>query len=514
MYSFHLSRYKVFATCILFLCSLHLSCGLFLATAGAGETTAAEEDADLSSLGFAMALGGSGGGAAGSSAAGEGEGGGSGGGGTSTHTVSVTVSGLSGSGLVLRNNGGDDLAIGANGSFTFATALNDGAAYAVTVATQPTGPIQVCSVSAGSGTISGADVTGVTVVCSTDTYTVRVTVTAYWPFSTTDLVVQNNGTDNMTLTGAFSYTFATPVANGSPYNVTVLTQPSGPGQFCTVTNGSGTISGANVTNVLINCVRTYSLTVGVVNTGYFPFGDTIVLQNNGSDNVSVTNLVGATFNTEVPTGSTYSVTILSQSGSPHCIMENASGTMPSHNTSVTLRCDKRNVYYAGTGLMWPRCLAGQDWRFSSSDCTQSGSWPLYNATVTTYCASNDNFCNGGTNTGTLDPIGVSTVYDSCLNLTWGGYTDWRVPTLAELKTLITCSNGPATPLPDGDACNAGSTVPAINTTDFLFEWDFVPSRPAQESISTTLHWGVNVETGRSGSHGKTQNTLTHCVRTP
>jgi hypothetical protein len=42
--------------------------------------------------------------------------------GGSTFTVGGTVSGLAGSGLVLRNNGGDDLAIGANGSGTLAGA--------------------------------------------------------------------------------------------------------------------------------------------------------------------------------------------------------------------------------------------------------------------------------------------------------------------------------------------------------------------------------------------------------
>jgi hypothetical protein len=41
------------------------------------------------------------------------------------------------------------------------------------------------------------------------------------------------------------------VEDGWHYDVTVQTQPSG--QTCTVTNGSGTISGSNV-NVLIDCV--------------------------------------------------------------------------------------------------------------------------------------------------------------------------------------------------------------------------------------------------------------------
>ncbi|WP_423459907.1 midcut-by-XrtH protein [Ottowia sp. VDI28] len=66
------------------------------------------------------------------------------------------------------------------------------------------------------------------------------------------LVLQNNGADNLAqCSGDSSFTFSTPVAEGSPYNVTVLQQPAG--QTCTVSNGSGVMNGANVTNVIVNC---------------------------------------------------------------------------------------------------------------------------------------------------------------------------------------------------------------------------------------------------------------------
>jgi uncharacterized protein (TIGR02145 family) len=81
----------------------------------------------------------------------------------STYTVGGTVSGLTGTGLVLQNNGGDNLAISSNGAFTFATPLANGTGYAVTVLTQPSG--QNCIITNGSGTISGANVTNVAVAC-------------------------------------------------------------------------------------------------------------------------------------------------------------------------------------------------------------------------------------------------------------------------------------------------------------------------------------------------------------
>src|SRR5258706_13323398 len=72
-----------------------------------------------------------------------------------TYTVSGTVTGMVGTGMVLRNNGGDDKTINANGPFTFSTALVTGFPYSVTVHSPPPLPAQVCTVANGSGTISG-----------------------------------------------------------------------------------------------------------------------------------------------------------------------------------------------------------------------------------------------------------------------------------------------------------------------------------------------------------------------
>lgn len=84
-----------------------------------------------------------------------------------TYTVGGSVTGLSGSGLVLQNNGRDDLAVGANGGFTFATAQAGGTAYAVTVRTQPAG--QSCTVANGTGMVASGHVTTVEVRCATAT---------------------------------------------------------------------------------------------------------------------------------------------------------------------------------------------------------------------------------------------------------------------------------------------------------------------------------------------------------
>jgi len=51
-----------------------------------------------------------------------------------TYTVGGTVTVLSGSGLVLQNEGGADLPITASGAFTFPTPLPSGASYSITAA--------------------------------------------------------------------------------------------------------------------------------------------------------------------------------------------------------------------------------------------------------------------------------------------------------------------------------------------------------------------------------------------
>ncbi len=80
-----------------------------------------------------------------------------------TFRVGGTVSGLAGT-LVIQNNGGDDLVITENGSFTFATELEDLDVYDIGILTQPDG--QTCEItSANTGRVNATDVTDIEIVC-------------------------------------------------------------------------------------------------------------------------------------------------------------------------------------------------------------------------------------------------------------------------------------------------------------------------------------------------------------
>ena len=258
------------------------------------------------------------------------------------YTVGGTVAGLNGSGLVLRNNGGDDLAITADGAFTFGTALDEGSAYAVTVTTQPTDLSQTCTVTNGSGTLGGSDITDVQIECVTDLFTVGGTVTG---LNGAGLVLQNNAGDDLPITADGAFSFPTALADGSAYAVNVVTQPTDLSQTCTVTNGSGTLSGADITDITVNCV-TDTFTVGGTVNGLVGTG--LVLQNNGGDDLPIAANGGFTFPTALDDGSAYAATVLSQPADQICTVSNGSGALAGNAiTAIEINC----VLIAGINIL-------------------------------------------------------------------------------------------------------------------------------------------------------------------
>lgn len=86
----------------------------------------------------------------------------------------------------------------------------------------------------------------------TNSYAVGGTVSG---LTTTGLVLQNNLGDDLEINSIGVFEFTTPLANGSTYAVTVKTQPPDMSQVCVVSNGSGTLAGADVTNVSVFCTE-------------------------------------------------------------------------------------------------------------------------------------------------------------------------------------------------------------------------------------------------------------------
>ena len=251
-------------------------------------------------------------------------------------TIGGTVAGLgAGKSVVLLNNGGDALTRNANGGFSFATALASGASYAVTVGTQPAG--QTCTISNGSGTVASATVTNVAVSCvdlPPATYTIGGNLSGLGAGKS--VVLLNNGGDALTRNANGGFSFATALASGATYSVTVGTQPVG--QTCTVSNGSGTVASANVTNVAVSCANVPTYTIGGSVSGLVT-GRSVGLLNNGGDALTVNANGGFSFATALASGASYAVTVGTQPAGQVCTVNNGSGTVASANvTNVAVSC--------------------------------------------------------------------------------------------------------------------------------------------------------------------------------
>ena len=248
-------------------------------------------------------------------------------------TVGGTISGLAGNSVALRLNGGADLVVAANGAYTFPNSISSGAAYAVTVQTQPSSPAQTCVLANATGKAL-ANVTDVTVTCSINSYHVGGTVSGLATGSS--VVLRNNGGDDLTVSSNGTFQFATSVASGGAYGVTVQSQPAGSATICSIANGSGTVSEADVTTVAVNCA-TPGYSVGGTVTGLS--GPGLILRNNGGDDLAVNANGAFTFSSRLASGAHYSVAVSSQPPAKLCTVTNGTGTIASADVStVSVTC--------------------------------------------------------------------------------------------------------------------------------------------------------------------------------
>lgn len=100
---------------------------------------------------------------------------------TGTFIIGGAIIGLSGIGLVLQNNGADDLPVSPDQAltvggqsltnFTFGRRMNNGSRFDATVLASPTNPNQTCTVNNGAGMVNNSHVTNITLTCLATTNT-------------------------------------------------------------------------------------------------------------------------------------------------------------------------------------------------------------------------------------------------------------------------------------------------------------------------------------------------------
>ncbi len=157
-----------------------------------------------------------------------------------TYTLGGTVSGLVSGTLSLQNNGGASINLVSSGAFVFPDALPEGAAYNVTVASQPTG--LACAISNGAGNIGAANVSSIAVSCGSTTLVSSVAT----------LALATSGVSrvfNVTNTGSIAaQNLAINTSSALPTGTSIASTCSNslaPGSSCTVTITPGaTASGS------------------------------------------------------------------------------------------------------------------------------------------------------------------------------------------------------------------------------------------------------------------------------
>lgn len=242
-------------------------------------------------------------------------------------------------------------------------------------------------------------------------------------------LVLANGTDTIAVdAGATTYTLPITLTSGSPFSVTVQTQPTG--QTCAVADGSGTIGSANVTSAAVTCV-TNTYTVGGSISGLISSG--LVLANGGDMLAVDANAASFTLPTAVDFGSNFSVTVQTQPTGLTCSVADGSGTVAEANvSSVVVTCNANAFNLGGsiTGLTNSGLVLanGSDTLAVAAGAT-SFTMPTVvafgsNFNVTVQGKAVDQTCTVGSGSGVMGAADVAGVVVSC------GPASFTVSTLA------------------------------------------------------------------------------------
>lgn len=165
------------------------------------------------------------------------------------------------------------------------------------------------------------------------TYSLGGTVTGLGSGGSVTLL--NNGSGAISLTANGAFTLGSGLAFGTPYAVTVGTQPAG--QTCTVSGGVGTVGSANINTVSVNCTANAATSFTVSgsvagNTG------AVTLTNNAGDSKTVPASGGNFAFSAQSAGSNWNVAVTPPAGQV-CYVANRAGTGISANIdNVRVNC--------------------------------------------------------------------------------------------------------------------------------------------------------------------------------
>lgn len=182
-------------------------------------------------------------------------------GGKQQYTVQGTVLNLNNSGLVLTNNGGDDLSvpIGAT-TFAFPKQIDYGTTYNVGIKTQPAH--MTCNWNSSNIGSAGYNVTiQMSLACTQNQYNLGGQIsglTAAADGTARTITLTNGSSGSVTISsanatnGSADFVIGT-VADGLAYGVTFV--DSNNGLTCSVTNGTGIMHETPISNIIVACTN-------------------------------------------------------------------------------------------------------------------------------------------------------------------------------------------------------------------------------------------------------------------
>jgi len=203
-----------------------------------------------------------------------------------------------------------------------------------------------------------------------------------------------------------TYSFGS-FSSGTSYNITVLQQPVS--QTCTVTEGQGTLSAT--TTVVVTC-SSESYTVSGTVVGLYS-GQSVTLQNNSGDDLTVSDNTSFSFTTKVAQGATYLVTVKTQPTAQTCTPNLNSGVVSDNVSDVSIICSYTVYTVSGSVSGLSGTLVLQNNYGSDQTLTSDGSFSFEVASSAKYNVRAKTQPNGkcvvsnGTGTTSADVDNVS-----------------------------------------------------------------------------------------------------------
>ncbi len=203
-----------------------------------------------------------------------------------------------------------------------------------------------------------------------------------------------------------TYSFGS-FSSGTSYDITVRQQPVS--QTCTVTEGEGTLSAT--TTVVVTC-SSESYTVSGTVVGLYS-GQSVTLQNNSGDDLTVSDNTSFSFTTKVAQGATYLVTVKTQPTAQTCTPNLNSGVVSDNVSDVSIICSYTVYTVSGSVSGLSGTLVLQNNYGSDQTLTSDGSFSFEVASSAKYNVRAKTQPNGkcvvsnGTGTTSADVDNVS-----------------------------------------------------------------------------------------------------------